>query len=108
MIKKLEKDEAATRRDEEDGRPFAETRPGKGRSSHVYRVRGAPCSEWLDLAQVLSTGRSIDAEHAVRDARLEVRMQQQAQQQQPVLQMLSWEPPPTRDREWNVICLRLG
>lgn len=108
MIKKLEKDEAAYLRDEEDGRPFAEGRPGRGRNLHVYRVRGASCVEWLDTEQLPGSGRSAAAEQAVRDARSEIRAAEQVRLKEPIQQTLSWEPPQERDRDWNVICLRLG
>ena len=107
LIKRLEREEAATRRDEEDGTPFSDLPPKtlRGRS-HVFKVRGEPCIDWLD--EVPSSAKNVDAEAAIRAARNEIKQAAQHASTQPVQLELSWVEPATRGKGWSTICLQLG
>ena len=109
LIKRLEKEETTSRRDEEDGQPYSDVPPKtiKGRS-HVFKVRGAPCADWFECDEIPSSARSTELEIALRNARHELRQAQELQNAKPIQLPLAWVSPESRGKDWNVICLQLG
>ena len=106
MIKKLERDEAALMRDEEDGRPYVDV-VGKKGAHRAFKMRGLPCTEWFE-GNPPPSARNVDAEAAVRAARQAIKVASAHAVAPPVQLPLSWVPPGSRGRDWNTICLRLG
>jgi len=103
LLRRLEKEHASE--GDEDGRPYYDAKPVARQSNaraNVYRVRGAPCVDWLEC-DLPGTGRSAEAEAAFRAARSE----EIAIKRAPKMAALTWVDPESAGRPWTQICLRL-